>query len=238
MECFAGDLDLCFVVILPESGAKTYHSPGRGLRSLCVQNEKYCGLDAVLSREVAAAVIQLILFLVIGIGLFCSLYFLARRRHHSERDTEALLEARTALTTLRVGLLPPEIVRRIRAQEDMDFMVSQAPEQLRGLFFDERKRLALLWVAEVRRQVISLSHFHRHSARLYGELKPGTEIRLAAEFAGLLLACRIVQCVLYVTGPYAVPNVMERTANAADRICALSEKSLGFLRPMYQSSGR
>ena len=64
------------------------------------KTRSYCGLDAVLSREVAAAVIQLILFLVIGIGLFCSLYFLARRRHHSERDTEALLEARTALTTL------------------------------------------------------------------------------------------------------------------------------------------
>lgn len=182
--------------------------------------------------------IQLILFLLIAAGLFSSLYFLARRGAHSEGGTVALLEARTALTTLRVGLLPPEIIGRILAEEDRDFMASEAPERLQPLFFDERKRIALLWVGEVRRQIISLSHFHRNSARFYGQLKPGTELRLAAEFAGLLLACRAAQCVLYVAGPYAVPNVMEKTAAAATHICALSEKSLGFLRPMYQSTGR
>jgi hypothetical protein len=183
-------------------------------------------------------VIQLILFLVIGAVLFCSLYFLARRGSHSEGGTEALLEARTALDALRVGLLPPEIIGRILAKEDMDYMVLEAPAGLRALFFDERKRIALLWVGQVRRQVISLSHFHRHSARFYGQLRPGMEMRLAAEFAGLLLACRVVQCVLYFTGPYSVPNVMEKTAVAATRICALSEKSLGVLRPMYQSTSQ
>jgi hypothetical protein len=182
--------------------------------------------------------IQLILFFLIGAGLFSSLYFLARRGSHSEKGTEALLEARTALDTLRVGLLPPEIIGRILAKEDLDYMVSEAPEQLRSLFFDERKKIALLWVEQVRRQIISLSHFHRHSARFYGQLKPGTEMKLAAQFAGLLFACRVVQCVLYVSGPYAVPNVMEKTASAASRICALSEKSLGFMRPVYQSGGR
>ena len=182
--------------------------------------------------------IQLILFFLIAAGLFSSLYFLARRGSHSEGGTEALLEARTALTTLQVGLLPPEIIGRILAKEDRDYMISEAPERLQALFFDERKRIALLWVVQVRRQIISLSHFHRHSARFYGQLRLGTEMRLAAEFAGLLFACRVVQCVLYVAGPYTVPNVMEKTATAAARICALSEKSLGFLRPMYQSASR
>src|SRR5579872_4969804 len=107
-----------------------------------------------------------------GAGLFTSLYFLARRGSHSEKGTEALLEARAALDTLRVGLLPPEIIGRIRAKEDLDYMVSEAPEQLRRLFFDERKKIALLWVEQVRRQIISLSHFHRYSARFYGQLNP------------------------------------------------------------------
>jgi hypothetical protein len=182
--------------------------------------------------------IQLILFLLIGAALFGSLYFLARRDSRPAQDAEALIEARTALDTLRIGLLTPEIIGRILAQEDVEYMVSEAPERLRPLFFEERKRIALLWIGQVRRQVISLRQFHRRSARFYGQLNPGTEMRLAAEFAGLLLACRIVQCVLYFTGPYRVPLIMERTAAAATRICVLSEKSLSFLRPMYQGTGR
>jgi hypothetical protein len=179
-------------------------------------------------------VIPFILFLLIGGLLFGSLYFLARRGGRPEGGTEVLLEARTALKILRVGLLPPEIVGRIVAKEDRDYVITEVPERFRVLFFDERKRIALLWVEQVRQQIISLSHFHRHSARFYGQLDPGTEMRLAAEFAALLLACRIVQCALYLTGPYAVPNFIQTVAAGAGRLCVHSEKYLDVLSPLQE----
>jgi hypothetical protein len=179
-------------------------------------------------------VIQFILFMLIGVLLFCSLYFLARRKSRSEGGAEALIEARMALTALQAGLLPPEILGRILAREDRDYVVSGASERIRELFFDERKKVALLWVEQVRRQIISLRHFHSSSARFYRQLGPATEMKLAVEFAALLFACRALQCMLYVGGPYAVPSAIGKTAAAASRICALSEKSLGFLSPVHQ----
>jgi ABC-type Fe3+-siderophore transport system permease subunit len=182
-------------------------------------------------------VIQLILFLLVGAMLFFSLYLLVRRSSHAEGSAEELLEARQALNALQLGLLPHEIVRRIFATEDLDYVTSETPECIRELFLEERKGIALSWACQVRRQLLSLRQFHLGSARFYAQLNVRTEIRLAAEFAGLLLACRALQMMLFLRGPYAAPRVVEVTAAAAVKVCGISEKSLAFLKPAYLPAG-
>ena len=175
--------------------------------------------------------IQLILFLLVAVMLFFSLYLLARRSSHAEGSAQDLLKARQALNALQNGLLPHEILGRIFAKEDLDYITSGTPRCIQELFLEERKRIALSWVGQVRRQLLSLRQFHLGSARFYSQLKLRTEIRLAVEFAGLLLACRALQFVLYVRGPYAAPRIVEATAASAAKVCGVSEKSLAFLKP-------
>jgi hypothetical protein len=72
-------------------------------------------------------VIQLILFLLVAAMLFFSLYLLARRSSHAEGSAQDLLEARQALNALQNGLLPQEILGRIFAKEDLDYITSETP---------------------------------------------------------------------------------------------------------------
>ena len=175
--------------------------------------------------------IQLILFLLVAAMLFFSLYLLARRRSHAEGSAQDLLEARQALNALQNGLLPQEILGRIFAREDLDYITSETPRCIHELFLEERKRIALSWVDQVRRQLLSLRQFHSGSARFYAQLNSRTEIRLAVEFVALQSACRALQFMLYLRGPYAAPRMVGVTAAAAATVCGISEKSLAFLKP-------
>jgi hypothetical protein len=174
-------------------------------------------------------VIQLILFLLIGALLFLSLIFLVWRSPRAEDGSAALVEARQALMALQTGLLPTELIGRIFAHEDLKYVRSQAPEPVCAMFLRERKSLALAWAAQVRKQVLNLMRFHLGSARFYARLSFRTELALAVQFGGLLLACRALQMVLYVGGPYAAPRIVGATAATAVQVCSISERSLAFL---------
>jgi hypothetical protein len=176
-------------------------------------------------------VIQLILLLLVAAMLFSSLYLLARRSSHAGGGAQDLLEARQALNTLQNGLLPDEILERIFAKEDLDYITSKAPPCIHNLFLEERKKIALSWVGQVRRQLLSLKQLHSGSARFYAQLNCRTEITLAVELAVLQSTCRALQFVLYLRGPYAAPRMVEATAEAAARVCGISEKSFLLLKP-------
>ena len=175
--------------------------------------------------------IQLIFFLLLGVLLFASLFFLARRRPRTEGGAQAIVEARQALSALQSGLLPPELVERIFTPEDLDYVVSHAPGPVHKLFRNERKQLALSWARQVRAAIVHLRRFHLGKARQYAGLEWRTEIELAIDFAILLLACRILELAIYWRGPYAAGRMVGATTLAATRICAISEKALAFLNP-------
>lgn len=177
----------------------------------------------------------MISFLVIGALLLFSLYSLARRGRRAEGGSGAMVQAKQALNSLQSGLLPPELVGRIFARQDLEYVESHSPIEIRELFLEERKQVALSWVSRVRKQVLSLRRFHLGSARFYARLSVRTELSLAVDFAILLCACRVLQISMFFGGPYAAPGIVGSTAATATRVCKVSEESLAFLTPAYAS---
>ena len=173
--------------------------------------------------------IQLILFLLIGALLFLSLIFLVWRSPRAEEGSAALVGARQALIALQTGLLPTELIDRIFARDDLEYVRLYAPRPVCMMFLRERKSVALAWATQMRKQVLSLMRFHLGSARFYARLSFRTELVLAVQFGGLLLACRALQMILYVGGPYAAPRIVGATAATAVQVCTISERSLAFL---------
>jgi hypothetical protein len=174
--------------------------------------------------------IQLVLSLLVGLVLVVSLYFFARRAKPSaEGSAQQLRKAKQTLDSLQFGLLPNDLVERIFAREDLEYVFSAAPPEVRSLFLADRKNIALGWVRRVRAAVLDLMSFHRGHARLHARLSLSTEIRLALNFAGLLTACRLLQITFYLRGPYAAPGMVRTAAAAAGRVCSISENSLAFL---------
>ncbi|HXW62739.1 MAG TPA: hypothetical protein VEJ45_09080 [Candidatus Acidoferrales bacterium] len=173
--------------------------------------------------------ISLIFFLFVGVLLFLSLFLLARRNTRPEGSSSALVEARQALKTLQAGLLPLDLVKRVFAERDWEYVRAETPRSIHELFMAERKAIALLWLTEVRSQIRSLQRFHRGAARHYARLNPRLEVELAMSFAALTGACMALQALVYIAGPYAAPRMVSVVANVAARACEISQQSLSFL---------
>jgi len=174
--------------------------------------------------------IALILYVGLGIALFALLYVLARRNHTPvEGSSHQFVEARGSLQTLQQGLLPQELITRIFDRRDLEYITGNAPPEIRALFLAERKRISIEWVRRVRLEILHLMHFHRAHSRFHSQISLPTEMRLALNFSGLLLACRALETIFRFRGPYAAPRMVNATASAAARLCMASEKSLAFL---------
>ncbi len=176
--------------------------------------------------------IGLLLYLLVGVGLLVILWVLARReRAPVEGCGRQFVEARQALRTLQLGLLPENLIKRIFDREDYRYVMAIIPGEIGELFLQERKRISLMWVRRVRCEIRNLMQFHLNYSRLHAKLSLLTEIRLALDFALLLLACRALRMLLYMRGPYGAGAVVGVLTAAAGRVCASSEKSLAFLNP-------
>jgi hypothetical protein len=176
---------------------------------------------------------QLVLFLILGAGFLFLLYlFAGRSSGRTERGAESLLEARDALHSLQSALLPPDLIVRTFARDDLNFVTSMRSPKIERVFLRERRRIALQWVAQVRKQVLNLKRFHSGESRRYAQLSARTEIALAFDFAALLIACRVLQVIFYLRGPYAASAIVNRAVGAAGKVCVVSEQSLAFLRPV------
>lgn len=184
--------------------------------------------------------IALILFLLVGALLLASLFFFTRRpatpAAAEQATKEAADDAERALDMLQLGLLLPDALGRILARQDLDYVTAKAPE-VRRLFLRERQRLVLSWVSQVHQQVASLRRFYLGTARYYARLQLAVELRLAMDFAALALACRALQVLVFLRGPYAAPRVVAATVAAASRVCGVSEISLDLLRPLRPMAG-
>ena len=175
--------------------------------------------------------IALIFLLVITAGLLVLLVVMGRRATSPEGSAQALLDARYALQTLRFGLLPSEFVGHIFDTQDLEYVTANASPEIQQLLLEDRKRILLAWASQVRQQVLSLHDFHFGHSRHFVQLSLVNEIALAWEFSTLRVACRAFCFLVYFRGPYGAPKVAGKMVSTADRLCALSERSLAFLNP-------
>jgi hypothetical protein len=179
-------------------------------------------------------VIGLILFIAIGAGLLLlALRFLVMRRSPVAPvgAAGALVAAKRTLAALETGLLPADSVERVFGRQDVEYVESLGSTEIRELFLTERKRLALLWIREVRKQVGALKEFHTRQARLFANLSRRTEFSIAIDFAYLQIQCAILEQMIQWRGPYAAPHFVRRTSSRAAGLCRVLDKSLAFLTP-------
>jgi hypothetical protein len=176
-------------------------------------------------------VIALILSLLVGGGLLGILILLARRHNPPvEGSAQKLVEARQTLDMVQLGLLPRDLVERIFATRDLEYVTRVAPPEIQRAFLRERKRIAIAWVERLRSSFVKLMRLHRTQARVYPHLSLRKEIGLGLNFVAILGTCTALQVVFRVRGPYAAPRMLETATAAAARVCMISEESLAFLK--------
>jgi hypothetical protein len=173
----------------------------------------------------------LILSLFLGLGLLALLYLLITRSSAAapEGSAQSLLAAHHALTRLQQSLLSPALVDRIFSDSDLQYVFSLESPALVQLFLRERRRLALLWVREVRSQILQLVRFHRSQSGFYTNLSFTEELSLTRTFWSLLLVCRSLQFLIYLRGPFVARAIAGRAVSSAGRFCDLAGSPIAFL---------
>lgn len=173
----------------------------------------------------------LLFFILVGIFLLIFLYFLLSRPSTSsaEGSAQSLQVAHHTLSRLQQSLLSTRAVEAIFSESDLTFIQQCHSSEINQLFFSERRRIALLWVSEIRAQIVCLSRFHRAQSGFYSDLSFSAEFSMVCGFWSLLLACRGLQVLIYFRGPFAARAVAIRTIETAERLCQLAGQPIAFL---------
>lgn len=176
--------------------------------------------------------ITLVLFIFIGLSFLALLYALLSRPSaisSPEGSAQSLQAAHRALSRLQRSLLSPRVVQSVFSDSDLYFVRQlQSPEILQA-FFTERRRIALLWVSEIRAQILTLSQFHRAQSGFYSDLSFAAEFSLVRDFWILFLGFRGLQFLIFLRGPFVARAIAVRTMTTAERLCALAGQPIAFL---------
>lgn len=117
---------------------------------------------------------------------------------------------------------------RIFAQSDLDFVARDAPSLERS-FVRERKKLALLWLADARFSMGRIFRFYRTAVRSNPDLEFRTELRIAGNYLLLLCMISFLQVLINLLGPFQVRGILVHMFVLADRISTGVGKTLAVL---------
>ena len=169
----------------------------------------------------------ILIFITTGLVLLgVVIRFLSRTRFQSDDDfnlntAASLLSADNVLWTRQMG-------ERIFSQLDLDFVMKDAP-LLRRRLVRERRSVALCWIAQRKAAATAIMRYHQLAARSNADLSPGLEIKLAANYLGLLAACRLAQFVVLLRGPFTSGKMASGIIAVGERMTSMSYALLGTL---------
>lgn len=176
----------------------------------------------------------LILFSLLGIAFLVFLFALVVLPSPSnpEGSAKSLISAHHALSVLQHSLLSERLTNQIFSDEDLKYVSSIGSPEVVELLLAERRRLALLWVAQVRSQIRNLMRFQRTQSGFYANLSVSAELSLVNGFWSLLLFCRALEFFIVLRGPYRARSAVRRTVSAAAHLCDLTGGPIAFLSSM------
>ena len=173
-----------------------------------------------------------LIFLVLGMILLAILLAILLLREEPEpplaSNGKQGGESPAILTALELNLPSRLLADCIFAQNDLDFVVREAPSLERS-FLQERKKVALLWLRDTRVSISRLFQFYRIAVRSNAALRFWTEVRIAGYYCMFLLMVSGLQFLIYVRGPFYVRGMVMRMFGIADRVSVGVGRTLGAM---------
>jgi hypothetical protein len=90
------------------------------------------------------------------------------------------------------------------------------------LFRDERKKLALLWLCEVRSWAVLAHRRHALSARTDARIQPGMELRVAVRYWCLSATCTMAWCIVHLFGPFRFQIFIQYAARLSHELARIA----------------
>lgn len=126
-------------------------------------------------------------------------------------------------------------VKRIFANEDLEFISRTAPREVRRFFLKERKGLALQWIRMTQKQVARLMDLHLKLASYTNEPSPICEVKLTTNYLCFILASNGLLILLSLFGPFKGVRIIAYTVRVAEYLCSALSFRLEKLDPVRLS---
>lgn len=165
--------------------------------------------------------IVLILSIIVGTVLLTGLLYWATQSLAWKGSRESQLspaEAEAVIRLLGVNLPRQDLVARIFSEEDYQFVAEFGPPGPLQEFLEDRKRIALLWLQEVRANVQLLMGFYRKAARTNPDLVPSTEARILLQYLGFRLACWFLAVMIRLQGPFSAKRTSQMIRETVETV--------------------
>jgi hypothetical protein len=111
-----------------------------------------------------------------------------------------------------------DIASRIFSREDREFVLRLGSPGLRSMYQQERREVALLWVARISGAVGNIMHEHRLASRYTRNLDAGTEAKLVLQHARFRLVCGLLMLLIRIFGPHALGDLAAHVGELYQRI--------------------
>lgn len=181
---------------------------------------------------------ELFFFLAVGLAFLFLLILWFLRSGRNSIDIRVLLETEEAFTAFRQEVPPQALKQKIFSQPDWEFFLIEAPSQIRRVFLQRRKAIALSWLRQIRKRASQLMRLHRRMVSANIRLSPTIEAKLAINYFVFLLLCNSLSALIWLGGPFWVGGIVRYTTTFADQLSHIFGRLLATLDPSYLNENR
>lgn len=159
----------------------------------------------------------------------------SRQSHAQVVSIEDYSQAREALDSV---FAETAAIKRIFANEDMEFISQAGTGDVQRFFLKERKRLSIQWVRMTQKQVAHLMDLHLRLASYTYEPSPRSEVKLTVNYLCFILASNGLLVLLWLFGPFELVRIVAYTVRVAEYFCTVFSLRLAKIDPVKFSSAR
>ena len=163
---------------------------------------------------------QLVLILVIACTLLLVVGFLLRDAFRSRsKDREAMAAASPTLP--RAEIPSRALMVRIFAEDDLSFVAAERAGPIRRQFLRERRRIALSWLGQARREATGILRFHLHAVRTDLHLHPAVELKLIFHALLFFAVYAMLRVLITFYGAFWARSFIKNVVMLAGRLAGL-----------------
>jgi hypothetical protein len=129
-------------------------------------------------------------------------------------------------------------IKRIFADEDMEFISRGGTPHVQRFFLKERKELAIQWVRMTKRDIAHLMNLHLKLASYTYDPNPTFEFGLTANYLCFVLVSKALLILLWARGPFEAARIVGYTLRKAEHFCSVFSLRLEETDPQKLGAAR
>lgn len=118
---------------------------------------------------------------------------------------------------------PEEVVERVFARTDWEFVHGLKARGIKRLFEQERKKVALVWVRQTSAMVRKVMREHAQAARQSKDPRISTEINILTQFLLSMAVCGVLSMSIQLAGPLWLRGLAHFAQRLSQRVTKLQE---------------